>query len=108
MFEHSMFTEEFVLVRPLSDDAKPVPRPEILREMRLLLLEATYYNAQGKATRKLTVEDIKEARPGIFRGNLLIMRDLVANRRTELRWSNRVVDKPIPASMFTERELTRF
>ncbi len=80
----------------------------VVDPVRLLLLEATYYNAQGKATRKLTVEDIKEVRPGIFRGNLLVMRDLVANRRTELKWTNRVVDKTIPASMFTERELTRF
>ncbi len=80
----------------------------VVDPVRLLLLEAPYYNAQGKATRKLTVEQIKEVRPGIFRGDLLIMRDLVANRRTELRWSNRVVDKTIPASMFTERELTRF
>jgi hypothetical protein len=80
----------------------------VVDPVRLVLLEATYYNAQGRATRKLTVEQIKEVRPGIFRGDLLIMRDLVANRRTELRWSNRVVDKTIPASMFTERELTRF
>jgi hypothetical protein len=80
----------------------------VVDPVRLVLLEATYYNAQGKATRKLTVDQIKEVRPGIFRGDLLIMRDLVANRRTELRWSNRVVDKTIPASMFTERELTRF
>jgi hypothetical protein len=80
----------------------------VVDPVRLLLLEATYYNAQGKATRKLTVEQIKEVRPGIFRGDLLVMRDLVANRRTELKWSNRVVDKTIPASMFTERELTRF
>jgi LysR family hydrogen peroxide-inducible transcriptional activator len=39
LVEHPLFTEEFVLVRPLADAAKPVPRPEILREMRLLLLE---------------------------------------------------------------------
>ena len=37
--EHPLFTEEFVLVRPEADAAKPVPRPELLREMRLLLLE---------------------------------------------------------------------
>lgn len=80
----------------------------VVDPVRLVLLEATYFNAQGKATRKLTVDEIKEVRPGIFRGNLLVMRDLIANRRTELRWSNRVVDKTIPASMFTERELTRF
>ncbi len=37
--ELPLFTEEFVLVRPLADADRPVPRPEHLREMRLLLLE---------------------------------------------------------------------
>lgn len=39
LVEHPLFTEEFVLVRPLADAGNPVPRPENLREMRLLLLE---------------------------------------------------------------------
>lgn len=39
LVEHPLFTEEFVLVRPLADAAHPVPQPETLREMRLLLLE---------------------------------------------------------------------
>jgi LysR family hydrogen peroxide-inducible transcriptional activator len=37
--EISLFSEEFVLVRPAEDDGKPVPNRETLREMRLLLLE---------------------------------------------------------------------
>lgn len=37
--EVSLFDEEFVLVRPLRDAEKPVPAPEMLREMKLLLLE---------------------------------------------------------------------
>lgn len=37
--EAPLFTESFVLVRPLSDAGLPVPGPEALREMRLLLLE---------------------------------------------------------------------
>lgn len=37
--EHALFDEEFVLVRPPEDAGKPVPKPEHLREMRLLLLE---------------------------------------------------------------------
>ncbi|MGC8201187.1 LysR substrate-binding domain-containing protein [Aliiroseovarius sp. PTFE2010] len=37
--EAPLFEEEFVLVRPLADAGKPVPRPDNLREMRLLLLE---------------------------------------------------------------------
>lgn len=37
--EYPLFDEEFILVRPMRDAAKPVPNPETLREMRLLLLE---------------------------------------------------------------------
>jgi LysR family hydrogen peroxide-inducible transcriptional activator len=37
--EVSLFSEEFVLVRPGADEGKPVPSREMLREMRLLLLE---------------------------------------------------------------------
>ncbi len=37
--EVALFEESFVLVRPASDAAKPVPNREMLREMRLLLLE---------------------------------------------------------------------
>ncbi|MBF9030005.1 LysR family transcriptional regulator [Rhodobacterales bacterium HKCCE3408] len=37
--EVALFREDFVLVRPASDAEKPVPAPERLREMRLLLLE---------------------------------------------------------------------
>lgn len=37
--EVDLFAEDFVLVRPGADAEKPVPAPEKLREMRLLLLE---------------------------------------------------------------------
>ena len=37
--EIALFTENFVLVRPGADAAKPVPDRQMLREMRLLLLE---------------------------------------------------------------------
>jgi len=37
--EVALFTEQFVLVRPAEDAAKPVPDREALRGMRLLLLE---------------------------------------------------------------------
>jgi len=39
LHEQPLFDEEFVLVRPLADADNPVPNPETLREMRLLLLE---------------------------------------------------------------------
>lgn len=37
--EVAVFEEEFILVRPASERHKPVPPPELLRTMRLLLLE---------------------------------------------------------------------
>jgi LysR family hydrogen peroxide-inducible transcriptional activator len=37
--EVPLFSEEFVLVRPPEDEGKSVPSPEILKQMRLLLLE---------------------------------------------------------------------
>lgn len=37
--EITLFNENFVLVRPQKDKGKPVPSPEMLREMKLLLLE---------------------------------------------------------------------
>jgi len=37
--EIALFSEEFVLVRPAADAGKPVPGPDRLRELRLLLLE---------------------------------------------------------------------
>lgn len=37
--EVALFDEDFVLVRPGEDEGKPVPSREMLREMRLLLLE---------------------------------------------------------------------
>lgn len=63
--EHPLFTEEFVLVRPEADAAKPVPRPELLREMRLLLLEEGHcFRDQALSFCKMTApspRDLMEA-----------------------------------------------
>jgi LysR family transcriptional regulator, hydrogen peroxide-inducible genes activator len=39
LHEEVLLDEEFVLVRPIEDQNKPVPNSQLLREMRLLLLE---------------------------------------------------------------------
>jgi LysR family hydrogen peroxide-inducible transcriptional activator len=39
LIEMPLFSEEFMLVRALEDQGKPVPSPDTLQEMRLLLLE---------------------------------------------------------------------
>lgn len=57
--ESHLFDEDFVLVRPKSDAAKPAPDAEALREMRLLLLE------EGHCFRDqaLAFCDLKKIRP---------------------------------------------
>lgn len=46
--EMPLFAENFVLVRPLADAARPVPNRDMLREMRLLLLaEGHCFRAQA-------------------------------------------------------------
>jgi len=55
----ALFSEDFVLVRPAEDAAKPVPSREMLRAMRLLLLE------EGHCFRDqaLSFCDLHSARP---------------------------------------------
>lgn len=57
--EVALFSESFVLVRPAEDAGKPVPNSEMLREMRLLLLEEGHcFRAQA-----LAFCDLHAARP---------------------------------------------
>ncbi len=60
--EIPLFTEEFVLVRPIADAGKPSPNQDDLREMKLLLLEEghcfrdqalAYCNLQAASPREL-------------------------------------------------------
>ena len=60
--EVALFAEDFVLVRPRSEANLPVPTPDLLREMRLLLLEEghcfrdqalSFCNLQSAAPREL-------------------------------------------------------
>lgn len=57
--ETALFSENFVLVRPAEQEGKPVPSREMLREMRLLLLE------EGHCFREqaLSFCDMHSARP---------------------------------------------
>ncbi len=59
-----LFTEDFVLVRPASDAARPVPSARALREMRLLLLEEGHcFRDQALAFCAMTPRDKPRAKP---------------------------------------------
>lgn len=74
---------------------------------RYILLEAFYFDKSDRKIKHLEASDYREIKAGIWRPNTMIMRDLVQNRRTELRWNERTFDEPIPDRIFTERHLSR-
>jgi hypothetical protein len=73
---------------------------------KLLLLSSTFYDKANKAIRELTTSDFIEAKPGIWRSNTMIMKDVQKGSQTTLRWDDRTFD-PISDSYFTERFLQR-
>lgn len=74
---------------------------------KYVLLGADYFGSDGRTVKELRADGFEEVKPGIWRASLMVMKDLQQNRRTELQWSNRTFDEPIPESHFTERHLTR-
>ena len=94
---------------------KAVPRQESqyawihfhLDPQKMVLIQADYFNAAGTRFKELKASDYQEVREGVWRPGTMIMRDLEAGRRTEIRWQERVFDEPIPARFFTERHLQR-
>jgi hypothetical protein len=72
---------------------------------RYVLLNAEYFSASGELLRRLESDNLVEVRDGIWRANKLTMRDIKANRFTELIWKSRTLDEPIPQVTFTERSL---
>jgi LysR family hydrogen peroxide-inducible transcriptional activator len=63
--EVALFQEEFVLVRPSEDAGKPVPDPDLLHEMRLLLLEEGHcFRDQALSVCNITTSSAQELMEG--------------------------------------------
>ena len=72
--ERALFDEEFVLVRPLSEANEPVPAPDTLREMRLLLLEEGHcFRDQALSFCQLTPSVTRELMEGSSLSTLVQM-----------------------------------
>lgn len=74
---------------------------------RYVLISAVYYNVRNEALRELKAEEFTELKPQNWRAQKLTMHDLKASRRTELVWTNRILDEPFSRDIFTERNLMR-
>ncbi|MCA1801304.1 MAG: outer membrane lipoprotein-sorting protein [Rhodothermaceae bacterium] len=71
------------------------------------LLMAEYINTAGEVVKRLTATDYSEVLENLWRAGMMTMEDLKTGRKTELRWSGRTFNEPIPDQYFTERQLTR-
>ncbi len=74
---------------------------------KFALTRAEYFNSSDEQVRELTASEYQQVRDNIWRPDRMVMRDLEAERRTELRWKDRTFDEPIPDRYFTERHLQR-
>ncbi|MCH8556598.1 MAG: outer membrane lipoprotein-sorting protein [Balneolia bacterium] len=79
----------------------------IIDAERLVLLQADYFNSSDERIKELTASEYQHIRDDVWRPDLMVMRDLKAERRTELRWNERTFDETIPDRYFTERHLQR-
>ncbi|XWN37303.1 MAG: outer membrane lipoprotein-sorting protein [Balneola sp.] len=74
---------------------------------RYSLEKAEYFDEDAEMIKRLEAEDFTNVDANIWRANKMTMYDLKAERKTELIWSNRVINESIPEWRFTERGLKR-
>jgi hypothetical protein len=74
---------------------------------RYSLEKAEYFNDNDEMIKRLEAEDFTNVDSNIWRANKMTMYDLKADRKTELIWSNRIINETIPSWRFTERGLKR-
>ena len=74
---------------------------------RFTLERAEYFNDNNEMIKRLEAENFSNVDGNIWRANKMTMFDLITNRKTELSWSNRVINEPIESWRFRERGLTR-
>lgn len=74
---------------------------------RYALEKAEYFNENNEMIKRLEAEDFTNVDQDVWRANKMTMFDLRENRKTELAWSNRTINKTIPAWRFTERVFRR-
>jgi hypothetical protein len=73
---------------------------------RLVLLSSSFHDEAGKPVRELKADQFQEVKPGFWRSNSMVMKDLLKGSQTTLQWKERSFDK-ISDTYFTERFLQR-
>lgn len=66
-----------------------------------------YYNEEGEIIKRLEAEQFENLYENLWSPGKMIMYDLQEDRKTELMWTNRTINDPIPEWRFSERGLRR-
>jgi len=74
---------------------------------KYVLNKAEYFNEEGKIIKRLEPENYVNLFENVWTANKMTMYDLREDRKTELTWSGRTINEPIPGWRFTERALRR-
>ena len=74
---------------------------------RYYLQKVEYFNEEGTMIKRLEASGHREVMQQVWRPVTMVMYDLRNDRKTELSWSNRVINEAIPDWRFTERGLKR-
>ena len=76
---------------------------------RYTLQKAEYFNDDGEKIKRLVAKDYQKVldEQDVWRPGKMVMYDLENNRKTELKWTDRTINRSIASWRFTERGLKR-
>ena len=99
---------EWVLeLRPTDDDSPYALIEVVVDSERMVITSARYFDRKGELYKVLTSSDFTEVKPNVWHANVMVMRDVQENRRTELYYEERDTTSKIPPETYTERRLRR-
>jgi outer membrane lipoprotein-sorting protein len=78
-----------------------------IRKDIYLTIKAEYYNKKGALFKTEIRGDVVEAAPGLYRPNLMEMKNLKTGHTTRITFEGRKIDEGIKDKVFTERTLKR-
>lgn len=102
-------TESAWIIESVPTD-KGSPYRRIVSEIdkdRCVVVRAEYYDRQDRLLKILTAGDFENMGDGIWKASSITMKDVRSDRRTEIRYLERDLQKVISPDVFTDRYLRR-
>jgi hypothetical protein len=101
-------TADVILAKPKSDTVTAYSNRKIWVDTEWLFpLRVEFYDAHDRLWKVLHNSDVREVAPGVYRANLVEMRDLQRNEATVILVTKRTAGVDIPLQVFTQSYLVR-